>query len=127
MSCFDLGMLAGSSWDNGAGHASSDTGDIEHARNRRRATSTRTGRSSADENRELLMTWREPRRVSKSLTVQYNHRVIDLLDDTVANRKLIHRYIDVWEYPDGGSRSGRTALPLPACLTTGSPKSIRGR
>jgi hypothetical protein len=24
-----------------------------------------------------------------------------LLDDTPANRKLVHRYIDVWEYPDG--------------------------
>jgi transposase len=54
----------------------------------------------ADENLELLMTWRETRRVSKSLTVQYD-RVMYLLDDTAANRKLIHRYIDVWEYPDG--------------------------
>ncbi len=24
-----------------------------------------------------------------------------LLDDTPATRELIHRYIDVWEYPDG--------------------------
>ncbi|VWC52663.1 integrase [Burkholderia lata] len=46
------------------------------------------------------MTWRETRRVTKSLTVQYD-RVMYLLDDTLANRKLIHRYIDVWEYPDG--------------------------
>jgi len=27
--------------------------------------------------------------------------VIYLLEDPVANRKLIGRYIDVWEYPDG--------------------------
>jgi hypothetical protein len=27
--------------------------------------------------------------------------VIYLLEDNVANRKLIGRYIDVWEYPDG--------------------------
>lgn len=53
-----------------------------------------------DENLELLMTWRETRRVTKSLTVQYD-RVMYLLDDTPENRKLIHRYIDVWEYPDG--------------------------
>ena len=53
-----------------------------------------------DENLDLLMTWRETRRVTKSLTVQYD-RVMYLLDDTLENRKLIHRYIDVWEYPDG--------------------------
>ncbi|MEX3943967.1 ISNCY family transposase [Paraburkholderia sp. BR10937] len=53
----------------------------------------------ADENLDLLMTWRETRRVTKSLTVQYD-RVMYLLDDTPENRKLIHRYIDVWEYPD---------------------------
>jgi hypothetical protein len=54
----------------------------------------------ADENLDLLMTWRETRRVTKALTVQYD-RVMYLLEDTPANRKLIHRYIDVWEYPDG--------------------------
>jgi transposase len=53
-----------------------------------------------DENLDLLMTWRETRRVTKSLTIQYD-RVMYLLDDTPENRKLIHRYIDVWEYPDG--------------------------
>jgi transposase len=53
-----------------------------------------------DENLDLLMTWRETRRVSKALTVLYD-RVLYLLDDTPANRGLIHRYIDVWEYPDG--------------------------
>ncbi|PAJ84444.1 integrase, partial [Burkholderia ubonensis] len=37
---------------------------------------------------------------TKSLTVQYD-RVMYLLDDTPENRKLIHRYIEVWEYPDG--------------------------
>jgi len=54
----------------------------------------------ADEDLNLLFTWRESRKVTKSLTVQYD-RVIYLLEDTVANRKLIHRYIEVWEYPDG--------------------------
>nr|WP_249191095.1 ISNCY family transposase [Burkholderia cenocepacia] len=53
-----------------------------------------------DENLDRVMTWRETRRVSKSLTVLYD-RVLYLLDDTLENRKLIHRYIDVWEYPDG--------------------------
>lgn len=53
-----------------------------------------------DENLDLLMTWRETRRVTKSLTVQYD-RVMYLLEDTLPNRKLIGRYIEVWEYPDG--------------------------
>jgi hypothetical protein len=53
-----------------------------------------------NENLDLLMTWRETRRVTKSLTIQYD-RVMYLLEDTPENRKLIHRYIDVWEYPDG--------------------------
>ncbi|WP_167449687.1 ISNCY family transposase [Paraburkholderia terricola] len=54
----------------------------------------------ADENLELVLTWREPRKVTKALTVQYD-RVMYLLDDTPAHRKLIDRYIEVWEYPDG--------------------------
>jgi hypothetical protein len=47
-----------------------------------------------------VLTWREQRRVTKALTVQYD-RVLYLLDDTEENRALIHRYIEVWEYPDG--------------------------
>ncbi|KAE8760098.1 hypothetical protein FSO04_10360 [Paraburkholderia madseniana] len=38
--------------------------------------------------------------MTKLLTAQYD-RVINQLEDTPANRKLVHRYIDVWEYPDG--------------------------
>ncbi|PRE64632.1 integrase [Burkholderia multivorans] len=53
-----------------------------------------------DEDLDQLLTWRETRRVSKSLTVLYD-RVLYLLADTPMNRTLIHRYIDVWEYPDG--------------------------
>jgi hypothetical protein len=49
---------------------------------------------------DLILTCRVPRRVSKVLTVQYD-RVIYLLEDTVANRSLIHSYLDVFEYPDG--------------------------
>ncbi|SAL72979.1 integrase catalytic subunit [Caballeronia cordobensis] len=53
-----------------------------------------------DERLDDVLTWREQRRVTKALTVQYD-RVLYLLDDTDENRALIHRYIDVWEYPDG--------------------------
>ncbi|RQU96003.1 ISNCY family transposase [Burkholderia cenocepacia] len=54
----------------------------------------------ADESLDLALTWREPRKVTKSLTVQYD-RVLYLLEDTPENRKLIDRQIEVWEYPDG--------------------------
>jgi transposase len=53
-----------------------------------------------DEDLDTLLTWRETRRVTKALTVQYD-RVMYLLDDTPENRKRVHRYIEVWEYPDG--------------------------
>ena len=53
-----------------------------------------------------------PRRVWKVLTVQYD-RVIYLLEDTVANRSLVHNYLDVFEYPDGRIeiRANGAALP----------------
>jgi transposase len=54
----------------------------------------------ADESLELVMTWREPRKVTKSLTVQYD-RVMYMLQDTLEHRRLIERYIEIWEYPDG--------------------------
>jgi hypothetical protein len=41
-----------------------------------------------------------PRRVTNALTVQYD-RVMYLLEDTAANRRLIHQYVEVVEYPDG--------------------------
>lgn len=54
----------------------------------------------ADERLEEIFTWRVQRKVSQSLTLQHERRIY-LLADTPANRRLIHRYIDVWEYPDG--------------------------
>ena len=65
-----------------------------------------------DEDLDRLMTWRETRRVTKALTVQYD-RVMYLLEDTPANRRLIHRYIDVWEYPDGRIEIRADGLVLP--------------
>jgi len=34
--------------------------------------------------------------------------LINLLEDTLANRKLVHRYIDVWEYPGGRTEARAT-------------------
>jgi hypothetical protein len=54
----------------------------------------------SDEDLDLILTSRVPRRVSNVLTLQYD-RVIYMLADTVDNRSLIHKYLDVFEYPDG--------------------------
>ena len=53
-----------------------------------------------DEDLDLILTCRVSRCVTATLTVQYD-RVMYLLDDTAANRGLIHHYLDVYEYPDG--------------------------
>ncbi|MGF6855507.1 hypothetical protein OKW29_004394 [Paraburkholderia sp. CI3] len=66
----------------------------------------------ADEDLDLLLTWRESRKVTKALTVQYD-RVIDLLEDIVENRKLVHRYIEVWEYLDGRIELRADGVALP--------------
>lgn len=53
-----------------------------------------------DEELDLIFTWRVLRKVSHVLTLQYD-RAIYLLPDSRQTRRLIHRYIDVYEYPDG--------------------------
>ncbi|QBY56415.1 ISNCY family transposase [Cupriavidus oxalaticus] len=65
-----------------------------------------------DENLDLIFAWREPRCVSKSLTIQYD-KMLYLLADTPEHRKLAGRYIDVYHYPDGRiePRANGSALP----------------
>ncbi len=65
-----------------------------------------------DDDLAAFFTWREPRRVSKSLTVQYD-KVLYLIEDTELSRRAIGRYIEVWHYPDGRKelRLNGTALP----------------
>ncbi|WP_439891103.1 ISNCY family transposase [Ralstonia sp. 25C] len=53
-----------------------------------------------DEDLERIFCWREWRKVSASLTRQYA-KVMYLLEDRPEHRKLVHRYVEVAEYPDG--------------------------
>jgi hypothetical protein len=53
-----------------------------------------------DEDLDAILTWRVMRKVSRSLNRAERPRDLPA-EDTVAKRKLIGRYIDVWEYPDG--------------------------
>lgn len=53
-----------------------------------------------DEDLRHIFTWRLQRKVSQSLTLQHD-KIIYLLSESATSRALIHRYIDVFEYPDG--------------------------
>jgi len=65
-----------------------------------------------DEDLELIFAWRELRKVTQSLTLHYERKLY-LLEDTAANRRLIGKYVEVFQYPDGRIeiRVGGRALP----------------
>jgi transposase len=65
-----------------------------------------------DEDLDLIFSWHERRKVSHALTLQYD-KAIYLLPDTPATRRLIHKYIELYEHPDGRVelRADGTALP----------------
>jgi hypothetical protein len=65
-----------------------------------------------DENLELIFTERQPRRVSHSLTLQYD-KMLYLLADTPVSRRLIGKYVEVYEYPDGRIEVRANGLALP--------------
>jgi hypothetical protein len=66
----------------------------------------------ADENLDLIFTWREPRQVSKSLTLQC-HKTQYLLADEPRTRRLIGRTIEVYEYPDSRVELRADGVALP--------------
>lgn len=53
-----------------------------------------------DEDLALIFTIREKRKVSQVLTLQYDKRLY-LIADSADNRRLIGKYIEVYDYPDG--------------------------
>lgn len=65
-----------------------------------------------DDNLTAFFTWREPRRVSKSLTVQYD-KVLYLIEDSELSRRAIGKYIEVWHYPDGHKEIRLNGAVLP--------------
>jgi len=65
-----------------------------------------------DEDLKQILAYRVARKVSNALTVQYD-RVMYLLEDTEASRRLIHEYIEVVEYPDGAIEIQASGRVLP--------------
>jgi hypothetical protein len=53
-----------------------------------------------DEELEFIFAWRELRKVTQSLTLRYERKLY-LLDDTAENRRLIEKYVEVFQFPDG--------------------------
>lgn len=53
-----------------------------------------------DEDVDLILTVRQPRRVTYNLTLQYD-RTMYLLTDTPAARAVMGKYVEIYDYPDG--------------------------
>ncbi len=72
---------------------------------------TQFGRAMED--LDLIFAWREARRVSQRLTVQYD-KVLYLLADTPQSRRLAGDHVEIYHYPDGRiePRVDGTALPF---------------
>jgi hypothetical protein len=68
-----------------------------------------------DEDLERIFTWREWRKVSNRLTLQYDRKLY-LIIDQPEHRRLVHRYIEVAEYPDSHIELWADGLALPYVL-----------
>ena len=53
-----------------------------------------------DEELDLIFSWRELRKVTKELTLHYERKLL-LLEDSPENRRLIGKYLEVFQFPDG--------------------------
>lgn len=62
---------------------------------------------------DAIFTWRQPRRISKSLTLQYD-KILYLLEDNELSRRFQGKYAEVWQYPNGTIelRANGTSLPF---------------
>ncbi|ALF88332.1 Transposase [Ralstonia solanacearum UW551] len=68
-----------------------------------------------EEDLERIFTWREWRKVSNRLTLQYD-RTLYLITDQPEHRPLVHRYVEVAEYPDGHIELWADGISLPYVL-----------
>jgi len=66
----------------------------------------------ADDDLVRMFTWREPRKVSKNLTLQYD-KMLYLVEDREHSRRAIGKYVDVWHYPDGHKEVRMNGVSLP--------------
>jgi hypothetical protein len=65
-----------------------------------------------DENLDSIFAWRELRKVTQNLTLHYERKLY-LLFDTPQNRRLIGKYLDVFQFPDGRIEIRAAGVSLP--------------
>lgn len=65
-----------------------------------------------DEHLDLIFSWRELRKVTKALTLHYERKLY-MLADTAANRRLIGKYIEIFQFPDGRVEIRVAGVSLP--------------
>lgn len=66
----------------------------------------------ADEDLNLIFTWREQRKVTSNLTLHYERKLY-LLPDTPQNRRYATKYLDVYQFPDGKIEIRAAGVSLP--------------
>ena len=66
----------------------------------------------ADENLDSIFAWRELRKVTQHLTLNYERKLY-LLADTAQNRRCIGKYVDVFQFPDGRIEIRVAGVSLP--------------
>jgi hypothetical protein len=66
----------------------------------------------SDEDLDLIFTWREQRKLTSNLTLNYESKLY-LQPDTPQHRRYAGKYLDVYQYPDGKIeiRAAGTSLP----------------
>jgi hypothetical protein len=74
-----------------------------------------------DEDLDLILSWRELRKVSQNLLLHYERKLYVLVD-TPDNRRLIGKYVEVFQYPDGRIeiRVAGRALPYSLYVNSGT-------
>lgn len=65
-----------------------------------------------DEDLDFIFAWRELRKVTKALTLHYERKLY-LLGDTAENRRLIGKYLEIFQFPDGRIEIRVTGHSLP--------------
>jgi hypothetical protein len=65
-----------------------------------------------DEDLDSIFSWREQRKLSHSLTLNYERKLY-LLTDVAAHRMLIGKYVDVFQFPDGKIEIRAAGVSLP--------------
>ncbi|MBQ4793750.1 ISNCY family transposase [Dickeya dianthicola] len=65
-----------------------------------------------NDNLDLIFTWRELRKVSKNLTLQYD-KILYLIEDSEQSRKAIGKYVEVYHFPNDHKEIWLNGSPLP--------------